>query len=105
MTRKLLLAWILCSGFLFAISFAINPRVQAAAESAETQIRSVLDMQSAAWNRGDLAAFMEGYWQSLQTDVVEARGITRGWQAVLDRYRRNYPDGKAMGKLSFSNLE
>ena len=51
MTRKLLLAWILCAGFVFAISSAINARVQAADESAETQIRSVLDMQSAEIGR------------------------------------------------------
>ena len=105
MTRKLLLAWILCAGFVFAISFAINPRAQAADESAEAQIRSVLDMQSSAWNRGDIDAFMEGYWKSAEIEFVGASGITKGWQAVLDRYRRNYPDGKAMGKLSFSNLE
>jgi len=107
MTRRVIFAWIMCIGFVFAFSFAttINPRVQADDESAETQIRAVLDMQSAAWNRGDIDAFMEGYWKSPEVEFVGANGITRGWQAVLDRYRRNYPDGKAMGKLSFSNLE
>ncbi len=60
MTRKLLLAWILCAGFVFATSLAINPRAQAADESAETQIRSVLDLQSSAWNRGDIASVHGG---------------------------------------------
>src|SRR6202046_227471 len=73
--------------------------------TAEGQIRSVLDMQTAAWNRGDLDTFMTGYWKSEKTEFVGASGIARGWQAVLDRYRRNYPDGKAMGRLTFSNLE
>jgi len=27
-------------------------------------IRAVLSDQAAAWNRGDISAFMEGYWQS-----------------------------------------
>jgi ketosteroid isomerase-like protein len=106
MKRKVLFAWILCAGSVLAISLAvtINAQVQAD-DSAETQIRAVVDMQSAAWNRGDIEAFMEGYWKSPEIEFVGASGITRGWQAVLDRYRRGYPDGKAMGKLSFSNLE
>ena len=106
MKRKVLFAWILCAGSVLAISLAvtINAHVQAD-DSAETQIRAVVDMQSAAWNRGDIEAFMEGYWKSPEIEFVGASGITRGWQAVLDRYRRGYPDGKAMGKLSFSNLE
>ena len=33
----------------------------APAESPEQAIRGVLDAQVAAWNRGDLAGFMEGY--------------------------------------------
>ena len=73
--------------------------------SAEAQIRAVLDMQSAAWNRGDIDTFMTGYWKSEETEFVGASGITRGWRAVLERYRRNHPDPKAMGRLTFSNLE
>src|SRR5579862_1694973 len=107
MTSKALLSWTLWVGFIFLslLAMTVNARLQAADDSAEAQIRSVLDMQSAAWNRVDIDTFMEGYWKSPEIEFVGASGITRGWQAVLDRYRRNYPDGKAMGKLSFSNLE
>jgi ketosteroid isomerase-like protein len=107
MTSKARFSWTLWVGFIFLslLAMTINGHLQAADDSAEAQIRSVLDMQSAAWNRGDIDAFMEGYWKSPEIEFVGASGITRGWQAVLDRYRRNYPDGKAMGKLSFSNLE
>jgi ketosteroid isomerase-like protein len=73
--------------------------------SDEAQIRSVIEMQAGAWNRGDLDTFMTAYWKSDQTAFVGANGITRGWQAVLDRYRTRYPDAKAMGHLSFANLE
>ena len=78
-----------------------HPR-DAAAESA---IRAALETQSAAWNRGDIESFMEGYWKSEDTEFVGAAGVTRGWQSVLDRYRKNYPDRKAMGHLTFSELE
>jgi ketosteroid isomerase-like protein len=71
----------------------------------ESQIRAVLDAQVAAWNRGDIDSFMQGYWKSARTLFVGANGVTRGWQAVLDRYRRAYPDRRAMGRLNFSGLE
>lgn len=71
----------------------------------EAAIRDVFDKQTAAWNRGDTAAFMEGYWKSPETEFVGAGGILRGWDAVLARYRKAYPDAKAMGHLSFSKME
>lgn len=71
----------------------------------KTAIRGVLEAQTAAWNRGDTSAFMAGYWKSEKTEFVGAGGILRGWTTVLERYRRDYPDTKAMGKLSFGNLE
>jgi len=73
--------------------------------TAEDQIRAVLESQQDAWNRGDLDAFMQGYWKSDRTEFVGAGAIQRGWQAVLDRYRKAYPDRAAMGKLTFSNLQ
>lgn len=73
--------------------------------SDEAQIRAVLDMQTAAWNRGDIDTFMSGYWKSEQTEFLGANGIAHGWQAVLDRYHRSYPDRKTMGTVSFSDLE
>jgi ketosteroid isomerase-like protein len=74
-------------------------------EGPEAQIRAVLDAQVAAWNRGDVPAFMQGYWNSPDTEFVGSSGIVRGWQPVLDRYRKAYPDRAAMGHLDFSGLE
>ncbi len=76
-----------------------------AGPSDEDQIRAVLDMQTAAWNRGDIDAFMASYWKSEQTEFLGANGIAHGWQAVLDRYHHSYPDRKTMGTVSFSDLE
>ena len=73
--------------------------------SPENAIRAVLDAQAEAWNRADIIAFMQGYWKSDKTEFVGSNGILRGWQAVLDRYRKAYPDGRAMGHLTFSGLE
>jgi ketosteroid isomerase-like protein len=90
---------------LFFFASLISPHSISPAESPDAQIRAVLDAQAAAWNRGDIDSFMSGYWKSDETEFIGASGITRGWQSVLDRYRRNYPDTKAMGQLRFGNLE
>ena len=71
----------------------------------EAEVRALLKKQVADWNRGDVTAFMRGYWKSPQTEFVSADGIMRGWQTVLDRYRKTYPDRASMGHLDFSNLE
>lgn len=97
---------------LALVSLCVSRRGDIAAASssaqdapAESSIRSVLETQVAAWNRGDIDTFMKGYWNSPNTEFVGAAGVTRGWQTVLDRYRKNYPDRQAMGQLSFSQLE
>lgn len=71
----------------------------------ERDIRELLAEQATAWNRGDIDSFMTSYWKSDQTLFVGATGVARGWQAVLTRYHRAYPDQRAMGHLTFSNLE
>jgi len=72
---------------------------------AANAIKAVMDAQAAAWNRGDLEGYMEGYDRSNNTEFVGADTITRGWQTVLDRYRRNYNSREKMGVLTFSDLE
>ena len=68
-------------------------------------ITSILNEQQTAWNRGDVGDFMNGYWNSPELTLAGSGGITRGWQPVLARYRKNYPDAQAMGHLDFSELE
>lgn len=75
-------------------------------EATERAIQSVLDDQVEAWNRGDLEAFMEGYWNSDELTFVSGKDVTRGWKPTLERYQKRYQaEGKEMGKLSFCDLE
>lgn len=76
-----------------------------AGKAVEVDVRALLAAQSSDWNRGDIEAFMAGYWKSDSTTFAGAKGVFRGWQALLDRYRRDYPDRAAMGTLTFSDLE
>jgi beta-aspartyl-peptidase (threonine type) len=75
------------------------------APSSETEIASVLRVQQDAWNRGDLEAFMAGYWNSPELTFFSGAHEYKGWQAALDRYKTAYKSGgHEMGKLEFSNL-
>ena len=73
---------------------------------AASAIRQVLDEQVAAWNKGDLEAFMTGYWKSPRLTFSSGKQTLRGWDATLERYKKRYQsEGREMGKLSFDELE
>ena len=68
-------------------------------------IVALLTTQTAAWNRGDVAGFMQGYWPSDSLVFIGKNGPTYGYQATLANYRKSYPSPAAMGQLDFSNLQ
>jgi peptidoglycan/xylan/chitin deacetylase (PgdA/CDA1 family)/ketosteroid isomerase-like protein len=70
---------------------------------ARDQVRALLKRQADDWNRGDLEAFCSAYDDDAA--FVAADGLTRGRAAVLDRYRRRYPDRAAMGTLTLEVVE
>jgi len=74
-------------------------------EADKEAILKVFQMTEDAWNKGDLDAFMEGYWKSDKLVFVGASGPIYGYQATLDRYKNSYPDREAMGKLTFEILD
>ena len=74
------------------------------AQSEDIGLRKLLDSQTAAWNRGDLVAFMQGYWHSPEVTFFSGDTITKGWEPTLERYRNRYQSAeKQMGRLSFSD--
>ena len=104
MGKGMVLAGLLLSlqGFLHACQPAAYARRSPAADIAA--IREVLTTQTAAWNKGDIPGFMQGYWKSDSLVFIGRKGPTYGWQQTLDNYRKNYPDAAAMGQLDFSGL-
>ena len=68
-------------------------------------VRAVLDMQAVAWNRGDIGGYMDGYDRSPDTVFISGDRVTRGWQTVLERYKKTYDTREKMGTLTFSDLE
>lgn len=78
---------------------------QAPASPAESHaIISMLNRTADDWNRGDLDAFARGYKNS--PDILfMGPTIRRGYEQMLQGYRKSFPNREAMGKLTFSNLE
>lgn len=77
---------------------------QSPSAKVKSEILATMARQEACWNQGDLECFMNGYWESDSLKFIGKSGITYGWQATLDRYKRGYPDRAAMGKLTFDIL-
>src|SRR6266852_7609252 len=85
-----------------------TPKLSAAPDegaSDRAAITKILEAQQNNWNRGNVNAFLEGYWRSPDLTFSGSGGIARGWDGVLARYKKNYPDRAAMGQLDFSGLE
>ena len=59
--------------------------------------------QQAAWNAGNLDEFMIGYLESDSLLFIGGGGVTSGYDATLERYKKGYPDVESMGHLTFSN--
>lgn len=77
-----------------------NLKVSAAESKVPGKIQSVLDAQVVAWNRGDVSGFMEGYQRSPDLIYMGNNSVIRGWQELLDFYRRSTkPGGAEMGVL------
>ena len=93
-----------CSPMRLALLTLFAPLLLSAQFAEERLILDVLERQQAAWNRGDIEAFMTGYERSDKILFVGSE-IQRGYDAVLARYHRTYGDREKMGRLRFSDLE
>ena len=84
---------------------AAGPKMSREDEKIAAAVRAVLDAQVTAWNQGNIEGFMDGYARSAETVFVSGDHVTRGWQTVLDRYKKSYDTREKMGQLQFSELE
>jgi ketosteroid isomerase-like protein len=91
--------------FVLGMRTGRQTKASEAREADQAAISAVLNAQQAAWNRGDVDAFLVGYWRSPELTFSGSSGVSRGWDGVMARYKKNYPDRVAMGQLDFSELE
>jgi ketosteroid isomerase-like protein len=82
------------------------PIADSPADDPVSAIRSVLERQEADWNKGDLDAFLTGYWNSPKVVFQSGGDRHEGFEAMRARYYKRYKaDGKAMGRVAFSKVE
>ena len=99
---------------VFGVIAALLVAVVAASRSPRAEgpdaevaaIKKVLDKQEQDWNKGDLDAFLEGYWHSPGVVFLSGGDRHDGFDAMRERYRKRYKaEGKAMGQVAFSGVE
>lgn len=78
---------------------------QAQTPADRKAILATLDRQTTDWNAGNVKAFMVGYWPSDSLTFIGKVGVTYGYAATLNNYKRRYPDRASMGKLKFTILK
>lgn len=71
----------------------------------EEQIRDRFNEATEAWNRGDLNAYLGGYWDSEETRWISGGMIIRGVEAIRARYKSLYDSPEKLGKLEVKDLE
>lgn len=86
--------------FLLMVTTAFTIKAQ-----DKEAILKVLATQQAAWTRGDIDSFMQGYWKSDSLLFVGKSAPTHGWQATFNNYKKGYPDKAAMGILTFDIMK
>lgn len=87
------------------IASALTPAVANRPRTRPEIIKATLTAQAAAWNEGDIEAFMEGYWRDPQLRFVSGTEVSRGWSNTLRRYKKRYGNGAALGQLTFNELD
>ena len=95
--KKQLLCLLILSSIVIGESFGQT--------GPEKQIRKILQAQTEAWNRGDIDAFMQGYWKNDSLLFVGKNGPTYGFTNTLNNYKKNYPNKDYLGQLNFTLLE
>jgi uncharacterized protein (TIGR02246 family) len=71
----------------------------------EKHIRNRFAEGTEAWNRGDLEAYLAGYWESEKTRWITRGKIIRGVNAIRAMYKSLFDSPEKMGKFEVKELE
>lgn len=73
--------------------------------TAIQEINEVMLQQEADWNKGDIEAYMQGYWQADSLLFLGGKGPVYGWEKTLKNYQKTYATKVKMGELKFENIK
>jgi ketosteroid isomerase-like protein len=91
--------------FIGIMVLVLSSYTVSAQSTDEKAIRAILDGQTQEWNRGNIDAFMVGYWNNDSLMFVGQSGVTYGYEQTKNNYKKNYSDTAKMGKLTFNILQ
>jgi ketosteroid isomerase-like protein len=88
----------------FAVVSTMAAQQFSNADAARNEILSTIGQQVKGWNSGNIEAFMQGYSRTDTLRFASGGSVTYGWQPMLDRYRKSYPNRATMGMLTFTDI-
>ena len=75
------------------------------ARPLEDMIKNLLAANAAAWNEGNLDAFMNGYVNTADLMLIDDAIVTAGWSHVRKTFEKDVAASGEMGRLAFSKLD
>lgn len=64
----------------------------------------MLEESAEAWNRGELAGFMDDYLESTNTTYIGSTGLLSGYEAIRARYAPLFEPGASRDSLRFDDV-
>lgn len=90
--------------YLFIGVLLSNCDVKVTQQNDIDDIKKALNQSAENWSRGDIEGFMDVYWKSEKLQFIGKNGITYGWNATLNNYKKKYATPDQMGTLIFKVL-
>jgi len=103
MTRSRLTTTMTTLTTLFLLTLTTTAFTQPSKD--EAAIRGIMANQVDAWNKGNIDAFMKGYWNDDSLIFIGKSGPSYGYRQALTNYKKNYSGPDQMGKLFFDLLK
>lgn len=91
--------WKLSMIITLVLQFSFRP-----SGDPDTEVKAALDEQVQAWNRGDLEKAMTYYWNDPSMVWISKAGVQKGYQFVLDDFRKEFADRSKMGQYTYEPL-
>ena len=94
-------------GLLLAVSFVVGCTIEVEGDGdADVQgsVERLLEESAGAWNRGELAGFMDDYVESANTTYIGSTGLLSGYESIRARYAPLFEPGAARDSLRFEDV-
>ena len=93
---------------LLLCTIALHSRAQQdklyTASRQQLEAVKIVLAQEAAWNRGDIDAFLSRFKDDPETQIMMGNSV-RGLEKIHAAFRLNYPNREAMGTIGYSDVE